>query len=372
MWIVKYRPKNLKNFVNQKEAIEAFNNWFKNWKPGEKAALLFGPPGIGKTCFVEAFANENNLEIVQMNASDVRSKSKIEEVFGNAMKVKSLFKRSKIFLIDEADGLDDIGGINAVIGIIKSSKYPVVLTANDIYEQKMKALLEYCVQIKFKPLSARDIKKRLKEICANEKIIVEEEVINTITERNKGDLRACINDLEMVCREKTKVTKEDLEVLSYRDREAEIFESLKILFKTSSLTAARMSFLNVDIDMDTIMLWIYENIPNEYEKIDEIKKAFEALAKADLFRARIIHRNYWKLAKYTNDLMTIGVSMAKKEVYKKFTKYSYPSVLKYRSLTKLERKAEKEKLLELSKKLNCSTKKLKSEYLPYLNFLAKE
>jgi hypothetical protein len=56
-------------------------------------------------------------------------------------------------------------------------------------------------------------------------------------------------------------------------------------------------------------------------------------------------------------------------MYRKFTKYQYPSKLIVLGRTKVERKEEKEKLLELSKKLHCSTKKIRSEFLPYFKFL---
>ncbi|MCS7123188.1 MAG: replication factor C large subunit [Candidatus Aenigmarchaeota archaeon] len=372
MWILKYRPSSLNDFVDQKEAIEKFKNWYNNWKPKSKAALLYGKPGTGKTCFVEAFAKDNNLELVQMNASDFRTEKAIEKVFGSAANVKSIFKKSKIFLIDEIDGLagkEDVGGVKAIIDIIKSSQYPIVLTANDIYDPKLKQLREFCLEIEFKPLKFWDVKKKLKEICNKENISFEEKIIEEIAKKNEGDLRASINDLEIIACGKNKIIEDDLKILSERDREMEIFNALNILFKTTSLTGARTSFINVDLDTDTLFLWIYENIPNEYEKPEEINKAYEYLAKADLFRARIVFRNYWKLMRYMNDLMTIGVSLAKKEVYKKFTKFSFPSVLRKLSLTKKEREKELVKLKELSEKLNCSTQKIRKEYLPYLKFL---
>jgi replication factor C large subunit len=121
MFVIKYRPKSLKDFVNQKEALAKFLEWYKKWKPGSKAALLYGKPGTGKTCLVEAFARDENLELIQMNASDTRSKKQIEEVFGYASSVASFFKKGRIFLIDEVDGIagkEDAGGISAIIKII--------------------------------------------------------------------------------------------------------------------------------------------------------------------------------------------------------------------------------------------------------------
>jgi len=375
MFTIKYRPKSLKDFVDQKEALAKFLEWYKNWKPGSKAALLYGKPGTGKTCLVEAFANDKNLELIQMNASDVRGKKQIEEVFGHASAVASFFKKGRIFLIDEVDGIagrEDAGGIQAIIEIIKKSKHPVVLTANDPYDPKLRILREYCELIPFGDIPVWDIEKKLREICEKEGIEYEKEVLNQLAKRSEGDLRAAINDLETIARGKKKITLKDLEALGYRERERDMFEALKILFKTSSFMGAKLSIANVDLEPENIMWWIEENIPNEYEKAEEIARAYDALAKADLFRARIISRNYWKLMRYMNDLMTAGVSMAKNEMYRKFTKYQFPAKLRYLAASKEAREEEREKLKKLSKILNCSTKKIKTEFLPFFRVLEKD
>jgi replication factor C large subunit len=375
MFVIKYRPKSLKDFVNQKEALAKFLEWYKKWKPGSKAALLYGKPGTGKTCLVEAFARDENLELIQMNASDTRSKKQIEEVFGYASSVASFFKKGRIFLIDEVDGIagkEDAGGISAIIKIIKESKHPVVLTANDPYDPNLRFLRQYCELIPFSGIPVWDIEKKLKEICEREGIEYDKEVLRQLAKRSEGDLRAAINDLETVASGKNKINLKDLDVLGFREREKDMFEALKILFKTSSFNAARLSVADVDLEPENIMLWIEENIANEYEKPDEIAKAYEALAKADLFRARIINRNYWKLMRYMNDLMTAGVSLAKSEMYRKFVKYQFPSKIRYLSSIKEEREEEKEKLQKLSKILNCSTKKVKKEFLPFFKIFEKD
>jgi replication factor C large subunit len=310
-----------------------------------------------------------------MNASDVRGKKQIEEVFGHASAVASFFKKGRIFLIDEVDGIsgkEDAGGIQAIIEIIKKSKHPVVLTANDPYDPKLRVLREYCELIPFGDIPVWDIEKKLKEICDKEGIEYDKEVLNQLAKRSEGDLRAAINDLETIARGKKKITLKDLEVLGYRERERDMFEALKILFKTTSFTGAKLSIANVDLEPEIIMWWIEENIPNEYEKPEEIARAYEALAKADLFRARIMSRNYWKLMRYMNDLMTAGVSLAKDEMYRKFTKYQFPAKLRYLASSKEEREQEKERLKKLSKLLNCSTKKIRTEFIPYFKVLERD
>jgi len=364
MWIRKYRPKSLKDFVNQEKAKQAFLNWYKNWKAGNKAILLYGPPGIGKSCFVEAFANDNNLELIQLNASDERSAELIKNTITNASKSLSLTGKKKIFLIDEVDGIatrSEFQGLKEIIKAIEESKFPIVFTANDPYERKLLPLRNYVELVKFERIPQREMENKLKDILNKEGIKYDLEVVKEIASRNNGDLRGAINDLEVVARGKKEIGKKDLEVLEYRDREKEIFVALGNVFKSDSFMRAKTAFLNLDEDLDRMILWVEENIPNEYEDLEEIFKAYDSLSKADIFLSRIYSRQHWRYMVYANDLMTVGVSLAKKKVYRKFTSYKMPKLL--REIKAI--KEEKEELKEIAKKLNCSVKKFENEFIPF-------
>ena len=82
-WTDKYRPRKLEEVVGQK-AVEDFENWHKNWNVGKKAALLWGRTGVGKTAAVYALAEERKLELIEINASDVRNAQGIEETVGHS------------------------------------------------------------------------------------------------------------------------------------------------------------------------------------------------------------------------------------------------------------------------------------------------
>lgn len=373
-WTEEYQPKKVSEVVGQKKAVEQFLNWLRKWKPGSKAALFYGPAGVGKTCLVYALAKEKNYELIEMNASDFRTAQQIKEVIGQSAKQESLFKRKKIFIIDEIDGLasEDRGGTKEIIKIIKESHFPIVLTANDPYNPRLRSLRNYCQLIRFGKVFYWDIIKRLQYICEKEGIKCEKEVLKLLAKRSEGDLRSAINDLESLARGKKEIKVKDLEALGLRERETNIFDALKMIFKSKSALAAKLSIQSVDKDLDEIFWWIEQNIINEYEKPEEIAKAFDALSKADLFRQRIKSRQNWKFKKYMIDLMTAGVALAKKEMYRKFSKYQYPGKIRYLADTKFERREEKERLLELAKELHCSTKKVKEEFLPFMEVFARK
>jgi replication factor C large subunit len=373
-WTQKYAPKNLEEFVNQKKALEIFLKWIKNWKPGRKALLFHGPPGVGKTALLRAYAKEHNLDFIEMNASDYRSAKQIRQVIGHSMTQQSLFRRGKIFLIDEIDGItgsEDRGGVGEIIKIIKESHFPIVLTANDVWDPKLRSLRNHCILVPFGKIHVWDIVKRLEYICKQEGIKVDKQVLKQIASKNQGDLRGAITDLETVARGKKEITTKDLEVLGFREKETSIFDALKMIFKTQNALAAKLAINTVDKDPEEIFWWIEQNIVNEYEDPEEIAKAFDALSKADLFRQRIISRQQWRFKAYMIDLMTAGVSLAKKQMYRKFTKYQYPDKIKTLGMSKVFRSDINNILSRFSKELHCSTKIVRSEYLPYLKIIMK-
>ena len=374
MFTQKYRPKNLKEFISQKEAVELFLKWIKRWEPGNKALLFHGMPGTGKTALVYAWARENNSELIELNASDWRSASQIQEVFSQSMLQKPLFKKSKIFLIDEIDGVagrEDLGGVGAIIKIIRETKFPVVLTANNPWDQKLRTLREYCSLVQFGKIHVYDIERRLQHVCENENIKCDKESLRQIAKNSEGDLRSAINDLETMSQGKKEFSLPDLEVLGYREREKNIFEVLRNLFKVRTALAAKLAINDSDKDPEEIFWWIENNIENEYEDPEEIAKAFDALSKADIFRKRISSRQNWRLKAYMVDLMTVGVATAKKETYRKFTRYQYPSNIMILGRTKGKRAEAGEILKKMSQELHCSTKKIRNDYLPFLKIMIK-
>ena len=131
-----------------------------------KALVLHGPPGTGKTTLAIVIANETNSEIFELNASDLRNKAKLQEILKPAIEQKSLIKKNKIILIDEVDGISavDRGGVQELLELIDISKYPVIITANDILETKLSDLRKKAEMIELKEISYSLIKGYLFQI----------------------------------------------------------------------------------------------------------------------------------------------------------------------------------------------------------------
>jgi len=371
----KYRPSSMNEYVGQKEAVSQFEQWLKNWKPSAGKALLFhGPPGIGKTALVEVWARERKLDLIQLNASDYRSAADIKNYLGQSSRQQSLFKRGKIFLIDEIDGLagqEDRGGVGELIEIIKTSAHPIILTANDPWDQRLRSLRAYCTMVQFKKLPVWDIERKLEAIAGKEGIEIDKDALRMIVSRAEGDMRAAMNDFETLSNGRKIISVNDFEALGYREREENIFEVLRTIFKTQTAISAKMAVNQADKDPDEIFWWIENNIANEFEDPSEIAEAFDSLSKADIFRQHVMSRQYWTMKGYMIDMMTAGVSMAKKSTYRKFTRYEYPKNIMILGRTKASRKHKSEIFGKMAGELHCSSRKIRNEYMPFLKIALK-
>ncbi len=374
-WQIKYRPKRIKDIVGQNSAIEKLVDFISSYKRySKKAAFLYGPPGVGKTSSVYAIANELNLELIELNASDFRNKDIIQNIVGNAIAQRSLFFKQKIILIDEVDGVagrEDRGGLSEIAKIIKTTTVPIILTANDPFDSKFSSLRKLCLMIEFERLSYRSVLIYLKKICAIENISFEENALKKIAINSHGDMRAAINDLFLVAAYDKKVNEENLSVLPSRDVEETMMQALVKVLKVKDFNVSRRAFDNVSLSPDEYILWIEENMLKEYEDLDDIDNALDALSKADIFMSRIRRWQYWRFLVYYLDYITAGVSLAKKEQYKKFVSYSRPRRMLTYWIYNNKYKLLNSALVKLSKVLYSSPNRIRRTMLPFLPTLLK-
>jgi replication factor C large subunit len=323
-FINKYAPKNTKDIIGQESGVNALRNFLTNYKKQrKKAMLLYGPSGCGKTSAAYAVAEELGLDVIEINASDCRNKGQIHSIVGVASKQMSLFFRGKLILIDELDGIagrEDYGGVPALVDVIKNSYWPVVITANNPYDNKFSSVRNASEMIMFRELSSNDLFFILKNICDAEKIKYEEDALKTLARRNAGDARGAINDLHIVS-VTGPVDEKSLNDLSMRDKTDTIHNALTKIFKSTDVNVAKEAFEFVDEDLDKCFLWVDENLPLEYTEQLELARAYENLSRADVFYGRITRWQHWLYLTYVNDLMTAGIASAKDVKNRNFVEY---------------------------------------------------
>jgi len=353
----KYRPKDYSEIIGQDKAKLEVKIFLKEF-PRKKALLLHGPAGTGKTTLVLAAAKENDYEIFELNSSDLRNRARLEEILKPATQQTSLFKKKKIILVDEVDGVTgtDIGGIPELVRIIDKTSYPIIITGNDVWQSKLSSLRPKCKMVEMKPLKSQEVAALLKKVCEKEKINENIHFLNQIALKSQGDVRAALNDLQAYSIDKENLNTDGLEK---REKEENIFNVLKLILQE------RNDFLdifdNVDMSLDEIMLWIEENIPKEY-KDEALARAYIALAHADRFRGRIYRQQHWHFLTYQNAFQSAGISYAKDKPKYGFTKYERPKRILKIWLSNQKSAKKKDIAKKYAKYVHCSTKRAMRDF----------
>ena len=199
------------NFLLNRQSLEEkFRNAIDHFEKNKKDQLvkrgiyLYGPPGCGKTLFVEKILKNMNYDIIKYDAGDVRNKSIVEHITKHNMSDKnvlSLFqKKTKklVIMMDELDGMNsgDKGGINTLIKLIRPKKtkkqkkeestmIPIVCIGSCHVDKKIKEMIKICVSIKLEIPTSNEISKIIDILMPKLEIELKHKMITYID----GDLR---------------------------------------------------------------------------------------------------------------------------------------------------------------------------------------
>jgi len=104
MWAEKYRPQTLDEMVNQTEIVSRLKRFVE--ERNLPHLLFVGPAGVGKTASVQAIARELDYDLLEVYASDYRTKNRMEELIGRAaLQILSIFGSRRMILFDEMEGI---------------------------------------------------------------------------------------------------------------------------------------------------------------------------------------------------------------------------------------------------------------------------
>lgn len=376
MWVETYRPQKIADVVGNEKAKAQFLEWLRKWKPGDKAALLYGSPGIGKTTLVRVAARELEYSLVEMNASDFRTEEKVMRIAGRAATERSLVnifsdRRGTIIFLDEVDGIfgrADQGGIAAVLKVARSSNSPVVLVANNPWDPRLRYMRFACEMIRFYGIRAPTIVAFLRNIAKNEGVEVEDEALGTIADRTKGDLRSAINDLQSLAERRRMLKASDVAYMAQRDRQYNVFDTLKDFFSAKTSWQAENALNSSEIDFETLFLTIHDNLPTQFQDLEKMAGAYDAMSRADVIMGRIKRSQNWRLMKYVIDLVSTSVVLAGEGYH--YVKYQFPPTkMAMLGKSKGERTLRKEVGTRIGAKCHVSRRIANLDFIPFLRII---
>jgi len=336
-WTETYRPRTLSEVRGNDKARDAFEDWARSWDDHREAVVLHGSPGVGKTSAAHALANDMDWATVELNASDQRTADVIERFAGRAARNATLGGSAagggaaggdtasrQLVIVDEADsihGTYDRGGASAITELVKESGQPIVLIANEFYEMS-RGLRNATREIEFRDVSARSIVPVLRDICRKEGIEFEPDALQQIAERNRGDLRGAVNDLQAATQGRDAIAVDDV-VTADRDKALGLFPFLDAVLKEESAEAALRSAYDVDETPDDLTRWIEHNLLDVYEPAEAVR-AYDHLANADVWLGRVRATQNYSYWRYATDNAAAGVAAARDGTKGGWTRYGRP------------------------------------------------
>jgi len=369
-WTEKYRPSSLSELRGNNKARDALKEWAETWDDHRDAAILHGSPGVGKTSAAHALANDMGWPTIELNASDQRTSSVVERVAGEAAKSGTLTAGGsgrRLVVMDEADNLHgnvDRGGSKAITEVVKESGQPMVLIANEFYDMS-NTLRSACETIEFRDVSARSIVPALRHICKQEGIEYEKEALKAIADKNSGDLRSAVNDLQAIAEKSERLTAEDVEVTGERDRSSGIFDFLDALFKEEDAQGALQESYDVDETPDDLLNWVEDNVPKDYEGA-ELAVAYDFLSNADKWLGRVQASQDYSYWRYAGDNIAAGVAAARQGDKGGWTRYGPPSYWRKLGSSRANRNKRDYVARKIAETDGVSMSTARREILPFL------
>jgi replication factor C small subunit len=235
VWAEKYRPKSLKEVINQKHVVERLKAFVK--EKNIPHCLFAGRAGIGKTTSALALANDlygkgwraNTLEL---NASDERGINVVRGKIKDFARTKSISDiRFKLIILDEADALtpDAQQALRRTMeNFTRTARF--ILICN--YSSKIIDPIQSRTAVfRFKQLSEKKMNEYIDRIVKEEKLKIDKSGVDALFELAEGDLRRVANLLQASASLGKKITGDTVYDVSSRAKPKDVKDMLDVVLK---------------------------------------------------------------------------------------------------------------------------------------------
>ncbi|MFY3741521.1 MAG: replication factor C large subunit [Candidatus Nitrosomirales archaeon] len=372
-WTEKYRPQRVKEMVGNEDARITFLEWLVNWKNGSKPVLLVGPPGVGKTTLVKAIVKELGYDMVELNASDVRTKENLQSIIPPLLSNASILGKKILLFLDEVDGLSgrgDRGGFATLISLLKEPNVPIVMAANAEVGEQIKELKKVSTMIRFKRIPPRLLLLYLDHVLKSEnaKMSVGDKL--RLVTLSSGDVRTLLNESQSLA---TAGFSEGLHPVSFSidiDKAMTSFfsaekveDALDILMRSEGFyNDPRFPGYDSEKRRTDKLAALFSSIVTSNVDIERLAEMLGALAYADVLVGQMGRTRQWRLLRYIDSIL--AYKLFKESRGLAYNQYDVPFVLMNRVFR--EARLIREIIAKIAKQLHTSRRVAATYYLPYL------
>ena len=296
----KYRPSTFDDVVGQTVVVQTLKNAIIENKVTH-AYLFTGPRGTGKTSIAKIFAKTINCEdpkngipckkcvsctqieehkstdIIEIDAASNNGVDEIRELKSKVTLVPNVSKY-KVYIVDEVHMLTQ-GAFNALLKTLEEPPSHVIFILATTEPHKIPAtILSRCQRYDFKKIPTENIVERLRFICNEENIKIEEEALQEIARISDGGMRDAISILDQVISFKvTDITSTDVHQVNGTLTKEELIPFIKSLLENdietvfNKIDQYNSSGINLQKLIDEIILslrniLLYSKVPKYLEK----------------------------------------------------------------------------------------------------------
>ncbi len=213
-----FRPEEFSDMVGQEHIVRSLSNQIENGKVAH-AYLFCGTRGTGKTTTArilsravnctnrkganpcnecaacKSMLNQSAVDVIEIDAASNNSVENVRNVIDEVVYPPVMLKY-KVYIIDEVHMLST-GAFNALLKTLEEPpEHVIFILATTEYHKIPATILSRCQRFDFRRISSNEIKERLRYVCDQSDVKIDEEALNTVAYAADGSMRDGLSILD--------------------------------------------------------------------------------------------------------------------------------------------------------------------------------